>query len=150
MPIRNLYKNSAHYWLLSGVVMAYGMYCTSWSTGPSNQILNASGLALYGLGEMLNLQIHLTLQSKRSAGGKERWMPEGMLFDLVTCPNYFTEIIAWIGMFMLSGFNWSFVPFLVAALGQMGIWAKQKERRYRDEFGAKYQKKRYCMFPGIW
>ncbi|ETN43801.1 uncharacterized protein HMPREF1541_11125 [Cyphellophora europaea CBS 101466] len=151
MPVRNVFKNSAHYWILSGVNMAYWLYApASSAAGPTNQILLATGLALYGLGEMGNLSTHLTLRDLRSAGGGERGIPQGWLFDLVTCPNYLTEIISWIGVYLISGLNWSVLFFTVAAGGQMAAWASKKERRYRKEFGDKYHKKRYTMLPGIW
>lgn len=151
MPFRNVFKNSAHYWFLSGVNMAYWVYApTSSAAGPANGALVAAGLALYGAGELGNLQTHLTLRDLRGAGTTQRGIPQGWLFDLVTCPNYLTEIVSWLGVYLLSGFNWSVLLFIVAAGGQMAAWAKKKERRYRKEFGDKYHKKRFCMIPGIW
>lgn len=150
MPFRNVFKNSAHYWILSGVNMAYWVYApTSSAAGPANNALVATGLALYAAGEMGNLSTHLTLRDLRSAGTAQRGVPQGWLFDLVTCPNYLTETISWLGIYVLSGFNWSVLLFLVAAVGQMAPWAKKKQRRYRKEFGSKYQRK-FCMIPGIW
>lgn len=151
MPFRNVFKNSAHYWILSGINMAYWVYTpTSSAAGPPNSLLVAIGLALYGAGELGNLQTHLTLRDLRGAGTAQRGIPRGFLFDLVTCPNYLTEIISWLGVYFLSGFNWAVLIFIVAAGGQMAAWAKKKERRYRKEFGDKYHKKRFSMIPGIW
>ena len=151
MPIRNIFKNSAHYWILSGINMAAWVYAPSSSAAEfANPLLLYPGLALYAVGEFLNLQTHLTLRGLRSSGGTERGIPEGALFDLVTCPNYFTETIAWLGMYLISGFNWSVLLFIVAAVVQMASWATKKEKRYRKEFGDKYRRKRYTMLPGIW
>jgi very-long-chain enoyl-CoA reductase len=151
MPLTNIFKNSAHYWLLSGILMAATCYSpTSVSAKPASPALLYPGILLFALGEFLNLQTHLTLRNLRSSGGTERGIPEGPLFDLVTCPNYFTEIIAWLGIFLISGLNWGVVVFLTLAAGQMGVWAKKKEKRYRKEFGDKYRRKRFVMFPGIW
>lgn len=151
MPARNIFRNSAHYWILSGVNMAYWVYApTSSATGPPNNALIAAGLALYGAGELLNMQTHLTLRDLRPAATTQRGIPQGWLFDLVTCPNYLTEIISWVGIYLLSGFNWSVLLFIAVAGGQMALWAKKKEARYRKEFGARYHKKSFCMIPGIW
>jgi very-long-chain enoyl-CoA reductase len=46
--------------------------------------------------------------------------------------------------------SWTTAVFVVVAVGQMGIWAKKKETRYRKELGTKYQRKRYAMIPGVW
>lgn len=151
MPFRNVFKNSAHYWFLSGLNMAYWVYApTSAAAGPTNQLVLAAGLALYGFGELMNLQTHLTLRELRNPGTTQRGIPHGWLFDLVTCPNYFTETVSWLGVYLISGFNWSILLFIVAAVAQMAQWAKKKERRYRREFGDKYHKKKYAMLPGIW
>ena len=151
MPVFNIFKNSAHYWLLSGLNMAVWLYAPSSSAAKNaNPALLYSGLALYALGEIGNLQVHLTLRGLRSSGGAERGIPEGPLFDLVTCPNYLTETISWIGVFLISNLNLSVLLFAAVSVAQMAPWAVKKEKRYRKEFGDKYKKKRYTMVPGIW
>lgn len=151
MPFRNVFKNSFHYWILAGLNIAAWIYAPSAPTAKEpNLLVMFIGLALYGIGEMLNLQTHLTLMNLRSPGGTERAIPKGALFDLVTCPNYLTETIAWTGILLVSNFSWSVALFVIVAVGQMAVWAKKKESRYRKEFGTQYKKKRYSMLPGIW
>lgn len=150
MPFRNVFKNSAHYWLLAGVNIAAWIYApTSPAARDPNLLFMYSGLALYALGEMGNLQVHLALMKLRSPGGTERAIPRGPLFDMVTCPNYMTETISWLGVWLVSNFSLAMLPFLIASVGQMMIWAKKKEARYRKEFGSKYKNKRFTMLPGI-
>lgn len=151
MPLFNIFKNSAHYWILAGLNMAVWVYAPSSPTAKqANPVILYPGLALYALGELGNLQTHLELRGLRSSGGTERGIPQGTLFNLVTCPNYLTEAISWTGVFLISNFNLSVVLFTVVALVQMGLWAVKKEKRYRKEFGDKYKRKRYTMLPGIW
>jgi len=151
MPLRNIFKNSFHYWILSGVLVAAFIYAPSSATAKAaNPLLLYPGLALYTVGELVNFQCHLTLMGLRSSGGTERGIPQGALFRLVTCPNYLTEIISWVGVYLVSGLSWGLLIFLVVAAAQMALWAKKKERRYRKEFGDKYKKKRFTMLPGIW
>ena len=150
MPAFNIFKNSAHYWLLSGVLIAYFTYSpTSITARPSNPAIVYPALALYAIGELGNLNTHLVLRSLRTAGGKERGVPKGLAFDWVTCPNYLFESIAWVAILMVNQ-SWSTAVFIAVAVGQMGVWAKKKENRYRKELGAKYQKKKFAMIPGIW
>ena len=150
MPARNIFKNSAHYWLLAGANIAYWIYRPDSPTArQQNPIFIYGGLLLFILGEVGNLSTHITLRNLRSAGGKERGIPSGLGFDLVTCPNYMFETIAWTG---IAAVTWSLstLLFVIVAVGQMGVWAGGKEKKYRLEFGGKYKKKRSVILPGIW
>lgn len=149
MPLFNLFKNSAHYWVLSGFNLAYWIYSpTSPTAAPSNPLITAVGLALFLFGELANLSTHLTLSNLRTRGGTERGIPRGFGFGFVTCPNYFFEIVAWIGVCLVS-WSWSAVLFTVVAWWQMQQWATDKERAYRKEFGAAYRPKQWVLTPGI-
>ena len=150
MPAQNIFKNSAHYWLLAGVNIAYWIYKSNSPTArhPSPIILYF-GVLLYTIGETGNLSTHVTLRNLRSAGGTERGIPNGLGFNLVTCPNYTFEIVAWTGIVLVT-WSLSTLLFLIVAVGQMGIWAAAKEKKYRHQFGDKYEKKRSVMLPGIW
>jgi very-long-chain enoyl-CoA reductase len=151
MPFRNIFKNSFHYWILSGAMMAAFIYSPSSAAAQeASPLLLYPGLLLFAIGELGNLQCHLTLMGLRSSGGTERGIPQGPLFNLVTCPNYFMETLAWIGVYLVSGLSWGVLIFDIVGVGQMAQWAAKKERRYRKEFGDKYKKKRYSMLPGIW
>ncbi|KAK3056867.1 Very-long-chain enoyl-CoA reductase [Extremus antarcticus] len=150
MPAFNIFKNSAHYWLLSGFLIAYFTYSpTSITASASSPLLTYTGLALYVIGELGNLNTHLVLRSLRSEGGTERGVPKGIGFDWVTCPNYMFESLAWLGILMINK-SWSTGIFVMAAVGQMALWARKKENRYRKELGPKYKKKRFAMVPGVW
>lgn len=150
MPRNNIVKNSGHYWLLSGFNLAYWTYSpNSPAARPSNPLLTYLGLALFVIGELGNFSTHLTLKNLRKPGTTQRGIPQGLGFNLVTCPNYMFESLAWVGIALV---NWSLstVLFIVVAVGQMGVWAWKKEKRYRKEFGDKYKRKRYAILPGIW
>lgn len=152
MPARNIFKNSFHYWALSGLNLAVWCYAPSSPTArePPSPLLIYSGIFLYVIGEFGNLSSHLTLRNLRSSGGKERGIPQGFGFGLVTCPNYMFETISWIGITLVSRMSWSVVLFDIVSVGQMAAWAKKKESKYRKEFGDKYKRKRYTMLPGIY
>lgn len=149
MPFTNVFKNSAHYWLLAGANIAFWTYKTNAPAATlTNPLIIFTALVLYTIGELGNLSTHLTLRGLRSAGGAERGIPKGLGFDWVTCPNYMFETIAWVGMLLMS-FSLSTLIFVIVAVGQMAVWAKKKESRYRKEFGDKYSKKKFGMIPGL-
>lgn len=150
MPLANIFKNSAHYWLLSGVLVAWTTYSpTSLTASNGVPALTYAGLAMYVLGELGNLNTHLVLRNLRSAGGTERGIPKGLGFNWVTCPNYMFESLAWAGILVVNR-NWATAFFAAVAIGTMGVWAKKKERRYRKEGAGKYQQKRFAIIPGVW
>lgn len=151
MPVRNIFKNSAHYWILAGFNIAYWVFRpdAAAASATPNQALVYAGLALFVFGELANLNAHYILRNLRRPGTTERGIPTGFGFSAVTCPNYFFEILAWLGIFLVSQLNWSVLFFIVVGGLQMWSWAWKKEKRYRKEFGDKYKKKRSVIFPGL-
>ncbi|KAF7512004.1 hypothetical protein GJ744_002717 [Endocarpon pusillum] len=151
MPARNIFKNSFHYWVLAGLNIAAWIYAPNSPTAKEpTTLLLYGGLLAYTIGELGNLYAHLVLRGLRSSGGRERGIPRGLGFNIVTCPNYMFEVISWIGMYLVSGLSSSVLLFAIVSTAQMMSWAKKKEKNYRKEFGDKYKRKRFTMLPGIW
>ncbi|MCJ1309120.1 3-oxo-5a-steroid 4- dehydrogenase [Agyrium rufum] len=149
MPARNILKNSAHYWLLAGLNIAYWVYSpVAPARQPASPFILYLGVALFVVGEVGNANSHLVLMNLRAPGTKERGIPKGMGFGLVTCPNYMWETVAWVGIALVS-WSWATVVFAGVAVGQMAVWARKKERAYRREFGGGYRAKRFAMLPGV-
>ena len=149
MPATNIFKNCFHYWILGGVYLAYFAYAPN-SYGalssPTLSYLDILGVVLFIFGESANLYTHIVLSNLRTAGDTKRGIPKGFGFGLVTCPNYLFETIAWAGM-CLTTRSLSTVIFTVHGIYHMYRWAVGKEKRYQEEFGDKYKKHRYVMFP---
>ncbi|KAH7321011.1 3-oxo-5-alpha-steroid 4-dehydrogenase-domain-containing protein [Stachybotrys elegans] len=149
MPFRNIFKNCGHYWILSGFFIAYFVYApSSLSAVDNHPAINAVGTAIYLFGEINNALVHTYLSSLRSTGGTERKIPVGYSFKLVTCPNYMFEVIAWLGVIIVTR-SWAVAFFLIAGTAQMYSWARGKEHAYRKEFGDSYKKKRFVILPGL-
>jgi very-long-chain enoyl-CoA reductase len=148
MPAFNIFKNSAHYWLLAGLNIAYWTYSPAAKGSDEITLLPAIGIVLFIIGELGNLYTHLILRWLRPEGTKTRAIPKGLAFNMVTCPNYMFELLAWTGIFLVNR-SWSTMLFNVVAGAQMAVWGKKKEGQYRKQFGAKYQKKRFAMIPGL-
>lgn len=164
MPAFNIFKNSGHYWILSGFNLAYFIYAPpSYTSAESSALtrflfgghvvpLGAFQLhvltALWLFAELSNFWTHLYLASLRADGSKDRKIPRGYGFNLVSFPNYFFETLAWF-VFLLVTQNWSSLLFLIVGGGQMAIWAIKKHKRYRKDFGDKYPRNRKAMIPFI-
>ncbi len=159
MPFFNLFKNSGHYWFLSGVNLGYFIYAPRSYSESDNTFKIIlfhrpawSPYVIYGLtavwtfSELSNLITHLNLASLRADGSKDHKIPYGYGFNWVSCPNYFFESLGWFTYSILTG-NWTAWLFYIAGTGQMFAWALKKHKRYKREFGDKYPRKRKVMFP---
>lgn len=116
--------------------------------------------------EMSNLHTHLTLRSLRPEGTRKRAIPQGYGFDLVSCPNYFFEILGWAVIALMTGsiagtlflskyhllvLNLIHIAILFTGVSAvtMSIWALKKQRNYQKEFGKEYPRGRKAIIPFI-
>ncbi|KAM5530870.1 hypothetical protein V8D89_015455 [Ganoderma adspersum] len=156
MPLRNIFKNSAHYHLLSGVLLAWSIYSPTfaanspWIRGTvrENPTFLWSCLAAFVFAELSNLSTHISLRNLRPEGTTKRAIPRGYGFGLVSCPNYFFETLAWAAVTVMTG-SYAAGIFLVVSTYQMTVWALKKHRNYKKEFGKEYPRNRKAMFPFI-
>lgn len=149
MPVSNVFRNSFFYWAAAGLLAAAEVYAPfSPAAKADNAIVIAVGLGLFLFGEISNAMVHYYLSTLRSPGGTERQIPRGYGFGVVTSPNYMYEIIAWIGIILISR-SPSIVLFISIGASYMYSWGWGKEKAYRKEFGDKYKKKRHVMLPGL-
>ncbi|GBE88589.1 Putative enoyl reductase [Sparassis crispa] len=156
MPASNIIRNSAHYWILSGALLAYSLYSPTYSAA-SPHILGSIrnnpnylwiGTALWLFAELSNLHTHITLRNLRPPGSKVRAIPYGYGFALVSCPNYFFETLAWS---VIAGMTGSYAAWLFVFVSgyTMAKWALKKHRAYKKEFGKQYPPNRKAIFPFI-
>ncbi|ORZ06905.1 3-oxo-5-alpha-steroid 4-dehydrogenase-domain-containing protein [Absidia repens] len=151
MPFFNVFKNSAHYWFLSGINLAYWVYGPWFAQGEKlavrSDVWIYGCVAVWAWAELSNLITHVTLRNLRPPGTRVRAIPFGYGFDLVSCPNYLFETIAWTAVCFLTT-SWSAFLFNVVATGQMYVWAVKKHKNYKKEFST-YPRNRKAMIPFI-
>ncbi|EPT05615.1 hypothetical protein FOMPIDRAFT_1021388 [Fomitopsis schrenkii] len=156
MPFRNIFRNSAHYWLLSGVLLASVLYSPAYSdyspyiigTARDKPHFLLGCVALWAFAELSNLYAHLTLRALRPEGSRKRAIPYGYGFSLVSFPNYFFEILSWVAIAIMTG---SYAAWLFVAVGGfiMSKWALKKHKAYKREFGEAYPRHRTAIIPFI-
>ncbi|KAJ6510405.1 3-oxo-5-alpha-steroid 4-dehydrogenase-domain-containing protein [Mycena sanguinolenta] len=155
MPWTNLFKNSGHYWFLSGLFLAYDVYRPAFSapsvagTWRDGFIRTVNSTSQYA--ELSNFSVHLYMRSLRPAGTTTRAVPMGYGFSApfnLAFPNYFFEIVAWATVAAMTG-SLAALLFLVVSTVQMTLWAKKKHAMYKKEFGDKYPRRRKALFPFI-
>lgn len=148
MPIKNIFKNSFHYYGLFGFLTMY-FFLSPKYTPPAwaNDKFFYAATALFCLFEFLNLKTHLILRNLRKPGTTTRGIPHGYGFGLVSSANYLWETCAWLTFAVQAQVLGGYV-FLVASVYQMAEWALKKHRRYKKEF-PNYPKGRTAMIPFI-
>ncbi|CAE8707666.1 unnamed protein product [Polarella glacialis] len=112
------------------------------------------GLGLFAVGQLGNLYHHwllVQMRTKPTAGqeSKGRYViPRGALFDFVTMPHYFCELIAWYGLSMA-------VPrlnILLVATDMTSYLAGRSvstTRWYQEKFGSEWPAARKHMIPYV-
>lgn len=113
------------------------------------------GLSLFVVGEFGNFYHHVLLAQLRAPEGKgagssegpKYMLPTGGLFEYVTMPHYFFELIAWYGLAVTV---WRLNAFLVAAdmTSYLAGRSVATTRWYKEKFGPLWPTKRHLV-PGI-
>lgn len=152
MPLTNLFKNCSYYW---GFAFYVGYFVNHPLYTPPllRDVQIYAGLAGFLLSELGNFSIHIALRNLRPPGTNERKIPKPTgnpftwLFNLVSCPNYTYEIMAWISFSIMTQALPALL-FTAAGGGQMVIWALGKHRNYKKEF-PNYPRGRKSIIPFV-
>jgi 3-oxo-5-alpha-steroid 4-dehydrogenase 1 len=107
-----------------------------------------AGVALYALGSFWNHQSDAILRGLRKPGETGYRVPHGGLYRFISAPNYFGEVVEWLG-FALAAFTPAaaiFAAFTAANLLPRGV---SHHRWYRERF-PDYPKERRAVIPFVW
>jgi len=107
----------------------------------------AIGIALFLLGFVINKYHDWLLIKLRKKSGIGYKIPYGGFFKYVSCPNFFGEIISWIGFFIVT-LSLPALAFLVWVLANLVTRAMDHHRWYLQKF-PEYPKRRKAIFPGL-
>lgn len=117
------------------------LYQSDWLSSPNFII----GLFLFIAGMTINWISDGILISLRKPGETGYVIPKGFLFDYVSSPNLFGEIIEWSG-FALMAWNLPALTFMVWTFANLVPRAKNHHDWYHQKF-ADYPKERKAVFP---
>lgn len=121
-----------------------GDYPTSWLVTPQFLI----GAALFLTGFTINLWADTVLLHLRKPGETGYKIPQGGLYDLIACPNYFGEILEWTG-WAVASWSLSGAAFAVYTAANVGPRAFTHLAWYRQKF-PDYPKDRKALIPYLW
>lgn len=149
MPLFNLFKNCLYYWGFYGLFCGYMLFNESYYERQTLKIARYFFIAFFFSAELKNLKCHLILKECKVAGKGNKMIPNGEGFELVTCANYFWEIMSWFS-FTIFSFHWAFALFTVAGYYQMREWAVKKHKDLLKKYGERYPKNRKIIIPYIY
>ncbi|EMS13633.1 synaptic glycoprotein SC2, putative [Entamoeba histolytica HM-3:IMSS] len=145
MPYNNVFKNCTYYW---GFALAVSINVNLFSRQVPDLFVSICACAML-ISIISNGYCHLLLKWLRPPGTQIRAIPKGFLFEYVSCPHYFCEIMTWIFFNALTGFPFFGVLFSLCGIYQMREWALQKHQRYYREF-PDYPKNRTVLIPFLY
>lgn len=121
-----------------------GGYPASWLTDPRFIV----GAALFLGGLVANRWADAVLRGLRKPGETGYKIPQGGLYRFISCPNYFAEIVQWIGWAIAT---WSLpgLAFAIWSFANLAPRAIAHHRWYRETF-ADYPPERRALIPGVW
>ena len=150
VPLGDVVTEYLYYW---GFATWNAFSVTSSSYREPARWLVALGLAVFVVAELGNARAHRMLRDLRPVGTKTRVIPRGYLFERISCPHYFFEILSWVG-FALVTETWAARAFLLVGAGILGSWAHARHVAYRKDFDGRegrelYPAARRALIPGV-
>lgn len=114
---------------------------------PEIDALMLIGIVLFVLGQSLNFYHHKLLADLRESY-TEYFIPKGALFEKVACPHYFFEVIAWLGIALISRHLNMYLLAMVMAIYLAGRAVKVRDW-YLEKF-SDYPADRKSIFPYLY
>lgn len=125
-------------------VAAVERYGADWLSSPSTLV----GAVLFVLGFWINWRSDNRLIHLRQPGETGYKIPRGFLFEYVSSPNLFGEIVEWAG-FALMAWNLPALSFWIWTLANLVPRAKSHHKWYLQRFG-EYPAGRKIVFPWLY
>jgi 3-oxo-5-alpha-steroid 4-dehydrogenase 1 len=130
-------------WINARWISELGHYDADWLVGGRFLL----GATAFGLGLMVNVSADRTLLRLRAPGDSGYHIPEGRLFEWVSCPNYLGEIVEWLG-WAIATWSWAGLAFALYTVANLAPRAVAHHAWYRRHFPA-YPKRRRALIPRI-
>jgi len=123
---------------------ADGRYAMGWLSDPRFIV----GTVLFIAGFIINRWADNTLRGLRKRGETGYKIPYGGLYEYISCPNYFGEILEWFGWAIAT---WSLpgLTFAIWTFANLAPRAWSHHKWYHDKF-SEYPLDRKALIPGIW
>jgi len=120
---------------------------------PSTTILSASshlwlGIVLFLLGFVIHVRADWKLLHLRQPGESTYHIPSGGLYEYISCPNYFGELVEWTG-WAVATWSPAGLAFALWTAANLAPRARAHHQWYRRTFPG-YPPARKALIPGAW
>lgn len=122
----------------------FASYSISWLT----DFRFLTGVMLFITGIVINWKSDTILINLRKPGETHYSVPGGWLFEYISCPNLFGELIEWFG-FALLCWNLPAVSFFVWTAANLIPRAISHHKWYKEKF-PEYPSGRKAVLPNLW
>lgn len=121
-----------------------GRYTADWLLNPRFII----GVMLFVTGFVINRWADNTLRDLRQPGEIDYKVPHGGLYEYISCPNYFGEILEWFG-WAIATWSMAGLTFAVWTFANLAPRALSHHKWYHEKF-SEYPVERKALIPGVW
>ncbi|KAK4396153.1 Steroid 5-alpha-reductase DET2 [Sesamum angolense] len=108
----------------------------------------AAGAMVFFGGAVMNVWSDNVLMGLKEGGGGYK-IPRGGLFEWVSCPNYFGEILEWLGWALMT-WSWAGFGFFTYTCANLVPRAGANHKWYLKKFGEDYPKNRRAVIPFVY
>jgi steroid 5-alpha-reductase/3-oxo-5-alpha-steroid 4-dehydrogenase 1 len=136
--------NSLNAYVNARWISHLGHYPDGWLVDP--RLLG--GAALFVTGWLINLHADTVLLRLRAPGETGYKIPRGGLYERISCPNYFGELLEWCG-WALATWSLAGLAFAVFTAANLVPRAFTNHRWYRATF-PDYPRQRRVLVPFVW
>lgn len=133
--------NLANAYVNATWVSGLGRYEVTWLWDPRF----IAGVALFMVGYGINRWADAVLRRLRRPGQKGYQIPRGGLYELISCPNYFGEMLEWLG-WAIATWSVAGLAFAVFTAANLAPRAIAHHRWYRETF-SDYPQARRALVP---
>ncbi|KAL5729024.1 3-oxo-5alpha-steroid 4-dehydrogenase (NADP(+)) [Ranunculus cassubicifolius] len=105
------------------------------------------GFVVFVSGMVVNVRSDLVLVGLKGGDGGYK-IPRGGLFEMVSCPNYFGEIVEWFG-YMIMCWSWVGFGFFLYTCANLVPRGRANHMWYREKF-EEYPKSRKAVIPFVY
>ncbi|KAI9138503.1 putative membrane dehydrogenase protein [Paraphysoderma sedebokerense] len=131
-----------------------GRYVAVWSDYNDDELVKIRfwvGVLVWVLGLYVNTKsddILMKLRKKKDKDDdkKKYFIPRGFLYEYISCPNYFGEVLEWTGYCIASNFSLPSIAFVILTFTNLFPRALSTHKWYQEKF-KDYPKNRKAFFP---
>ncbi|MFT7036894.1 MAG: 3-oxo-5-alpha-steroid 4-dehydrogenase 1 [Cyclobacteriaceae bacterium] len=105
------------------------------------------GIVVFTFGFYINQRSDYILMNLRKTGETGYKIPFGFLFDKISCPNHFGEIVQWLG-FAIMAWNLPASTFLIWTLANLLPRSLRHHKWYKEKF-EEYPEERKAVIPWL-